>query len=276
MLMYTFCVVLIVAAPVHPFPKRNFWGRRNNHDSGIDTPFKKRDHADHPPIRPSQVSVQFFDQSNGWGSVCGGAIIGNYQVLTTARCLKFLDNRPARVVAGTYDLASPLPTTQFPEVAKVIPYKNDNRTFKNDIALLVLKKPFVFNENVQPAVIDLSDTFYLHDCEFAGWDSSLPEPRPLISSKLRIEKNITILSNEVCQPLVSLDLRRKVCGKVGRFFEEPCGSQTGNPLICGKRHNILVGLQSILFCFTDLPVVFTKVGSYIDWIKHQQPHLFKF
>ncbi|KAH9490617.1 Myeloblastin [Bulinus truncatus] len=140
---------VIIAAPVHPFPKRNFWGRRNNHDSGIATPFKKRDHADHPPIRPSQVSVQFFDQSNGWGSVCGGAIIGNYQVLTSARCLKFLDNRPARVVAGAYDLASPLPTTQFPEVAKVIPYNNDNGTFKNDIALLVLKKPFVFNENAQ-------------------------------------------------------------------------------------------------------------------------------
>lgn len=58
-----------------------------------------------------------------------------------------------------------------------------------------------------------------------------------------------------------------ICAAPGKIGDTTCGGDSGGPLVAEKK---LIGLVSWGYgCGTELPNGFTRISTYIDWIKNK-------
>ncbi|XP_011706712.1 PREDICTED: trypsin epsilon-like, partial [Wasmannia auropunctata] len=93
---------------------------------------------------PYQVSLQ--DKDSGY-HYCGGAILTDKYVITTALCVGIEGAKGIKVVAGTINLTNPKSEHN---VVKAIRHEgfNPNNSWINDIALLKVDPPFIMSATV--------------------------------------------------------------------------------------------------------------------------------
>ncbi|GFO33058.1 chymotrypsin-like elastase family member 2a [Plakobranchus ocellatus] len=189
------------------------------------------------PLRAWPWYVTYVTRTNGGnkGDYCGGTLLSNEWALTAAHCLRgklstilFDYRRQSKKIWGHKKSIL---------VAKEIPhpmYKNISGASYFDIALLKLRKPVVFTNNIQPAclpddLIDLTSPFL--DCYIAGYGLKQAKPAVIVPKNLQELKvetmdyrecghywKLKIVNHQIC-------LRHKVNAGI-------CHLDSGAPLSC--------------------------------------------
>ncbi|XP_011863834.1 PREDICTED: chymotrypsin-2-like isoform X2 [Vollenhovia emeryi] len=224
--------------------------------------YLKDDHAEVPSLI-SQVSLQRKDNRHHF---CGGSILNDNYVITAAHCVSSKTADEIKVIAGTNDLTDPKSEH---DVAEIIIHKdyNPGNSWVNDIALLKAKTPLKKSSTIGHVPLPPKDFVVNVDdvAVVSGWGSFLlggPSTPQLQRDNFLIAdqehcKNkykhmgYTVHPTHICSPPV----------ENGHYHGD-----SGGPLIVDGK---LVGLVSWAYHCDDttLPVVYTRVVSYLDWIK---------
>ena len=140
----------------------------------------------------------------------------------------------------------------------------------NDIALLKLKSPLVFNQNVQPACLPPSIDYYpVHKtCFVSGWGKlgiSAPTPQNLQFV------DVKIFSKAECKARYPqwFKPQHEVCAGSEPQPGGSCRGDSGGPLVCdfeGKA--VIFGVVSwSIKGKCGIPSVYARVPSFLNWIK---------
>ncbi|XP_011863836.1 PREDICTED: trypsin-1-like [Vollenhovia emeryi] len=214
---------------------------------------------------PYQVSLQ---EKYSDFHFCGGSILNDNYVITAAHCVSSKSASGIKVVAATINLSSP--KSQH-EVQKIIVHKqyDVSNSWINDIALLKVKTPFKKSFTVghvplppKGHVVKANDVAVV-----SGW-GSLWLGGPTTTKLQRV--NIVIADQQYCKNKYGnmgyTVHPTQVCAHDPSVEKGSCHGDSGGPLTVGGK---LVGLVSWASgcASTTYPTVYTRVVSYLDWIK---------
>ncbi|XP_066587682.1 transmembrane protease serine 9-like [Prorops nasuta] len=226
---------------------------------------------------PHQVSLHW--EFTGSIFYCGGTIINSRWILTAAHCMVDLPEFGIIVVkAGKYQLGVDEDTEQSIEVEKNITHKSyAGGVNPYDIALLKLKKPLTLSKAVAAIRLPEAGEELTGTVVLSGWGSISSTKQPVWPEKLQ-KIDLSVIDFQTCKEalgkfnLSSSLHETNVCTGPLTGGLSACNGDSGGPLITIKSNNEteLVGIVSwgITPCGTPgAPSIYTKVSSYIDWIR---------
>ncbi|KAL0111982.1 hypothetical protein PUN28_013307 [Cardiocondyla obscurior] len=214
---------------------------------------------------PYQVSLQ---DSYSSFHFCGGSILNENYVITAAHCVEGKYASDIKVVAASISLLNPRSQHR---VAKIIVHKDYNsyNSWINDIALLRVQTPFIKSANLghvplppKGHVVRPNDVAVV-----SGW-GRLWQGGPTTTNLQRV--NILIADQGYCRYMYNNMgynvYSTQVCAYDPSVEKGSCHGDSGGPLTVGGK---LVGLVSWAngCASTSYPTVYTRVVSYLDWIK---------
>ncbi|XP_052898875.1 chymotrypsin-2-like [Anopheles moucheti] len=208
---------------------------------------------------PYQVSL-----TASYQHFCGGAIIGDYWILTAGHCL--IKRKPAEVTAVVGALTSAHGGFNY-DVQQFIVHPNFNEwTQQNDVAIVRTKKAIHFNTAVFPVKMARTYTPANRAVLASGWGlTSLNVAKP--ADVLQFVALRTISNDDCTQRFHSLQ-NRVVTGSnlctYSRTAQGTCMGDSGGPLV---NDGELVGLVSWgIPCAVGYPDVYVRVASFRAWI----------
>jgi hypothetical protein len=228
---------------------------------------------------PYQVSLEYPGEGHG----CGGTIIGSEWVLTAAHCITS-NNPPNFIHAGSIDQTNNS-LGQRVEIDYIINHPDyaGDALFGSDMALIHLKAPLCFNENVQPIRFATPQNTTESDLApgtpvfISGWGDSGNGccNADLMGTGLFIitdtEANTRLLApNNACPPD-----GEDVGGTAIAFYKEGSSSgvgDSGGPAIITKSDGtkILIGVSSWKGCpGGEFPSVYADVRALSNFITAQ-------
>ena len=198
---------------------------------------------------------------------CAGSIISNYYVLTAAHCLKSVDTKTLTVRSGSnyYNRNGRLHGA-----SKIIihenSYLNDFNDPINDIGLIKVTKPFIFDKTTKPIKL------------FNKGRHSILGKKGVVSGWGSTENGDTNVLRAAKIPIVSKNLCKKVYKEYGGLPEgqicagyyriggiDTCQGDSGGPLVIDGQQ---AGIVSWGFgCGKPkFPGAYTEIAYYKDWI----------
>ncbi|XP_041489996.1 granzyme C-like [Microtus oregoni] len=218
-------------------------------------------HEVKPHYRPYMAFIKFV-KDDGRSGGCGGFLVKDNFVLTAAHCR----GSAMRVTLGAHDFKMREETQQAIPVAKAIPHPDYNpKDGSNDIMLLKLEKKAKRTKAVKPLNLPRRNVQVKPGdvCYVAGWGKM--DPKGDFSNTLQ-EVELTVQEDQECESRFQ-GFYNKATGicvgdpKVNRAFFK---GDDGGPLVCKKA---AAGIASFGGPDGSAPMVFTRVSSFLSWIK---------
>lgn len=269
--------------PVSKFPTQAMCGRRNASSFRILGGSESQLGAWPWMVVLGYQNADKNDSSVQW--LCGGTLISNTHVLTSATCVTKTGNKVLTVARlGELDLDNMINDRAKPLdilIERIIYHEGyDTQKYNNNIALLVLTKSVTFNKLIQPICLpvslDMKKVEKSHNMPFvAGWGSinASPQNNDMSSTSL-MEVQVPISNLTACKQAYTsfktvID-DKVICAGYPEGGKDSCRGDSGGPLMWSKRKQFyLIGIVSYGFkeCgHPGYPGVYTKVSSYMDWI----------
>lgn len=224
---------------------------------------------------PSIVTLQVRG-----GHFCGGTLLNANTVLTAAHCVyNFRSQNPSiiSVRAGEHAIYAPNGRERTSYVNRIIihPLYRDNAWTGDDIALLKLSQPIREEAHIQYAKLpgNGEPSRPGDRCTVVGWGSM--DPRGVGVAQRLQKAGLDIVSNDVCGRhfQTARGNIKHVCGGRGEQSISACRGDSGGPLFCNAGgQSVQVGIVSfgkIPCAQANIPAVFTRVSTYVDWIRRQ-------
>ncbi|XP_011504801.1 PREDICTED: chymotrypsin-1-like [Ceratosolen solmsi marchali] len=215
---------------------------------------------------PFMVSFKYVGD---YKIICGGSIISNKHILTSAQCVRTIygDVRYVRVYSGIAPLEGIAGNENEIENAYIHPgftaKHNGDEMFLHDIAVVKLKHFIVFNE-IQNAIDLLDRDVTDNDSGFIfGWGSmSHPTPSyPIQMQKARMH----VVSQTFCASLVGFHLFHCQFCTYNQLGIGPCLGDSGGPLVIDGK---IAGIISVSVpCAQGAPDIYVRVYNYIGFIR---------
>ncbi|KAM6202534.1 granzyme H-like [Rhynchocyon petersi] len=219
-------------------------------------------HEAKPHSRPYMVYVRFHHQKSK--TSCGGVLIQADFVLTAAHCLGSSMN----VILGAHDIKKREWTQQRIPVKNAISHPGyDERGKFNDIMLLQLETKAKLTAEVRLLHLPGSKAQVKPGqvCSVAGWGRISKTTR---TTKLH-EVNLVIQKDQVCEHL-SFNKAFKLCVGDPKENKTSFKGDSGGALVC---NNVAHGIVSYGKNNGTPPIVFTKISSFLPWIKETMKRL---
>lgn len=197
---------------------------------------------------------------------CGGSIINKRYILTAAHCVQGTNPSSVTVHAGTTQINQ---NGDSYAAEKIVAHRDFSMvSLLNDVALIRVNKDITFNSLVQPiALASGSNTYEGSACILSGWGTTRLNgntPNNLQWINLYIEKQAE------CKKAHWRVQASHIC-TFTKQGEGACHGDSGGPLVVGKTQ---VGIVSFgQPCAVGKPDVYTRVSSFVDWIKNQQTYI---
>uniref|UniRef100_W8BR93 CLIP domain-containing serine protease n=1 Tax=Ceratitis capitata TaxID=7213 RepID=W8BR93_CERCA len=242
---------------------------------------------------PWTALIEYQSANGSRGFYCGGALISNRYVITAAHCVQSTDLPPGWSVSGVrlgeWDTRSDpdcneegcAPRHVDFTVTQIISHADYRKqTDPNDIALLRLAGPVEFSDYIQPICLPTIPS--LRDKDFvgvamdvAGWGATETTQHSPVKLKAVLSVNDFNVCREKYAPLKQVRLQSTQLCVGGVRGVDTCRGDSGGPLMTqelvnGKAAYFLAGIVSFgpTSCGLDgWPAIYTKVGSFIDWIE---------
>ncbi|XP_063333496.1 granzyme B(G,H)-like [Pelmatolapia mariae] len=217
-------------------------------------------HGEKAPENSMQYMVSV--QDNKGRHVCGGFLITEDFVLTSAHCDDF---NPAYVVLGNHNLKK-ADHQKIRIEKKIIHQRYANIQHGNDIMLLQLSEKVRLGHRVQtvqlpPAEINLQEN---QVCQVAGWGKTKPDGESV--DELRVV-DVSVVKPKVCDKQWPGLPANVTCAGGYKTTKGFCQGDSGGPLVCDR---FAVGLVSFNYesnCnYPNKPNVYTDISKYRRWI----------
>ncbi|XP_052616642.1 kallikrein-15 [Peromyscus californicus insignis] len=221
-----------------------------------------------PHSQPWQVALFERGRFN-----CGAFLISPHWVLTAAHC----QTRFMRVRLGEHNLRKHDGPEQMRSVSQIIPHPGyEARTHLHDIMLLRLLQPARLSPQVRPVPLPMRCPFTGEGCVVSGWgllSDNKPGATGSHKSQVRLPDtlhcaNISIISEASCnKDYPGRVLPTMVCAGVEGGGTDSCEGDSGGPLVCSGALQGIVSWGDVPCDTTTKPGVYTKVCSYMEWIR---------
>ncbi|XP_036430649.1 granzyme B(G,H)-like isoform X2 [Colossoma macropomum] len=221
-----------------------------------------------PHSRPYMVSLQLNNTH-----VCGGMLIKNNYVLTSAHCvdnIKCSENSMLEVVLGAHNLKKHEIFQQRIKVTKCIKYPSyKQKEYHHDIMLLKLKTKAKINKFVNVIALPEKDKKIPANqkCSIAGWGMKAPNTS---ASHVLQEVTLKLQFNFECRRIWQKYFypQHMICtasdGK--KAF---CQGDSGSPLICNNKPRGIAAYTYLYDCRSPkYPQVYIKISYFFPWIKN--------
>ncbi|XP_018394847.1 PREDICTED: chymotrypsin-2-like [Cyphomyrmex costatus] len=221
---------------------------------------------------PYQVALQNIVTKEQF---CGGVIINEYYVVTSAHCIFWEDILDIAVSAGTTDLRKPhsVHLAVLGHVHEQYDPEHFNGRFNYDIGLVKVQTPFVFSFLISPANLPKQDEFVeTGSTALISGFGVITYPAGKTTNQLYIVDNIIVnqtYCNEIYIDLIDAEIYdSQICSIHPTEEKGICFGDSGGPLTVNGK---LVGLVVYTYdCGSSkYPTVYTRVPSYITWINEQ-------
>ncbi|XP_076619641.1 chymotrypsin-2-like [Colletes latitarsis] len=206
---------------------------------------------------PYQVSLR---QNNN--HFCGGSILNSRYILTAAHCVVGQSPNKVTVHAGTNRLSE---AGTVYKAQKILSHSGFNSMLLiNDVAVILVDRAISFNEKVKPIQLASKDVPEGSSCILSGWGrlqagGNLPNNLQYID--LRVEAQTKCKQNH-------WNLRESHICTFTKYGEGACNGDSGSPLVA---NGVQIGIVSFgRPCGIGSPDVYTRVTSFLSWIKQQQ------
>ncbi|MPC11465.1 Trypsin-1 [Portunus trituberculatus] len=199
--------------------------------------------------------------------VCGGTILTEQHILTTADCVDDFTVASLSVVAGVVSLEDHGENRQVIQIDAVIPHEDFNVvTHSNNVAILKLKEPLALGDLVQPLSLPPDGEVVPENtlCTVIGW-GAIFETGDYYKELQKAE--MTTLTDEACRASYGAMAIEDsmMCAGLPSEEVDTCDGDEGGPLLCmGHLHGITSWGQGCLQSY--YPRVFTEVACYKSWI----------
>jgi secreted trypsin-like serine protease len=209
--------------------------------------------------------VGFISQQYYTNIYCGGAIISNEWILTTAECAYKSGNYSVLLYGSTSVKNMTVGGAAISEMF----ISHDNFTaaiLKHNIALVKLRDRLTFNEYVQPVTLPSKEYEVGTKLTVSGWG----QPDSVL-----MYTNLTTVSNDNCLEfyVYTLIYDGVFCAvnNLGKKIKGVCNGDEGDPLVVDAAGDpVLVGIHSLHSgCTRGEPSVHVNVFYYRDWIKEK-------
>ncbi|XP_039492537.1 venom protease isoform X2 [Drosophila santomea] len=213
---------------------------------------------------------------------CGGTLISDRHVLTAAHCHYSPQGSVNIVRLGDLEFDTDIDDAD-PQDFIVRDYTMHPEYYYpemyNDISVVTLSRPVIFNEYIQQACLPFDDGRAVSSFIAIGWGQveSIPRTENKRLQKVRLYNYGTrcrITSDRIDELPEGYNATTQLC--IGsKEHKDTCNGDSGGPvLICHDDHPCMyhvMGITSVgVGCDTpDIPGMYTRVHFYLDWIKQQ-------
>ncbi|XP_051687670.1 serine protease 52 isoform X2 [Oryctolagus cuniculus] len=204
--------------------------------------------------------------------LCGGTILSEWWILTASHCFIRANKSNLSIVHGTDDFNST--NLKKVQVDKLIMHSGfDSWILDNDIALLLLKSPLRLDVKSTPICLSkVTNIRKWSGCWVTGWGVTRAKSIGAPSSKLQ-KVDLKLMHWDTCFSVLPMFTKNMLCARNSQGGKDSCQGDSGGPLICHKKNNNSVWYQLGIVSWgaecghKEIPGVYTKVSSYLSWIK---------
>ncbi|NXG68483.1 FA10 factor, partial [Baryphthengus martii] len=174
-------------------------------------------------------AVLLLEGQDEW--FCGGTILNEYFILSGANCVNH--SKELHVLVGMVDKEKEEPSRAIHGVEKIISHPEfDVETFDSDIALLKLKEPITFSEDVVPACLPEEDfaNDILMNRTFgfvSGFGSTFEDAPPVKRMKVL---QIPYVDRDTCKLALDKEVTESMfCAGYDKDGKDVCQGDGGGP-----------------------------------------------